>query len=94
MNNVPAYFEGALSFRLGDLDPHRRVKQWLLRLWNAYWDRQARRATAVMLHVLSDRTLADIYGCHPGSREAAIRDPLSSEPGGTMDPGSRFAWPG
>ena len=41
MNNVPAYFEGALSFRPGDLDPHRRVKQQLLRLWNAYWDRQA-----------------------------------------------------
>ena len=60
MNNVPAYFEGALSFRLSDLDPQQRVKKWVLRLWNAYWDRQARRATAVMLHVLSDRTLADI----------------------------------
>jgi uncharacterized protein YjiS (DUF1127 family) len=60
MNNVPAYLEGALSFRLGDLDPNQRVKQWLLRLWNAYWDRQARHATAVMFHVLSERTLADI----------------------------------
>jgi uncharacterized protein YjiS (DUF1127 family) len=59
-NNLPAYFEGALSFRLGDLVPQQRMKQWLLRLWNAYWDRQARRATAVILSVLSDRTLADI----------------------------------
>jgi uncharacterized protein YjiS (DUF1127 family) len=73
-NNVPAYFEGALSFRLGDLDPQQRVKQQLLRLWNAYWDRQARRATAVMLHVLSDRTLEDI-GVDPSAviPEAAQR---------------------
>ena len=60
MNDVPAYLEGALSFRPGDLDPPRRAKQLLLRLWNAYWDHQARRATAVMLYALSDRTLADI----------------------------------
>ena len=60
MNDVPAYLEGALSFRPGDLDPSRRAKQLLLRLWNAYWDHQARRATAVMLYALSDRTLADI----------------------------------
>jgi len=63
-----------LSFRLGDLDPQQRVKQQLLRLWNAYWDRQARRATAVMLHVLSDRTLEDI-GVDPSAviPEAAQR---------------------
>lgn len=30
------------------------------RLWNAYWDQQARRATAMILHALDDRTLADI----------------------------------
>jgi len=72
-NDVPAYFEGALSFRLGDLDPQRRVKQWLLRLWSAYWDRQARRATAVMLHVLSDRTLADIGACRD-----AIESPVGT----------------
>ena len=62
-NDVPAYLEGALSFRLGDLDPQQRVKQRLLQLWNAYWNRQARRATAAMLHVLSDRTLSDIGVC-------------------------------
>jgi hypothetical protein len=74
MNNIPAYLEGALSFRLGGLDPRGRVKQWLLRLWNAYWDRQARRATAVMLHVLSEGTLADI-GVDPSAviPEAAQR---------------------
>jgi uncharacterized protein YjiS (DUF1127 family) len=30
------------------------------RLWEAYWDRQARRATALMLEALDDRTLKDI----------------------------------
>jgi uncharacterized protein YjiS (DUF1127 family) len=99
INDVPAYFEGALSFRLGDLGPQRRVKHLLLRLWNAYWDRQARRATAVMLHVLSDRTLADIgvdpsdvipeaaqrrSGIHNHRRRKIVRTVV-------MGPGSRCA---
>jgi uncharacterized protein YjiS (DUF1127 family) len=30
------------------------------RLWTAYWDRKARRATLLMLEALDDRTLRDI----------------------------------
>jgi uncharacterized protein YjiS (DUF1127 family) len=38
----------------------RRAAAGLRRLWRGYWDRQARRAIAVMLHALDDRTLADL----------------------------------
>ena len=36
----------------------KRATARLRRLWRGYWDRQARRATAVMLYALDDRTLA------------------------------------
>jgi uncharacterized protein YjiS (DUF1127 family) len=90
MNDVPAYLEGALSFRPGDLDPPRRAKQLLLRLWNAYWDRQARRATAVMLYALSDRTLADI-GVDRSEIESlrlSSRKPRSGYPGSIAPTGA------
>jgi uncharacterized protein YjiS (DUF1127 family) len=32
----------------------------LRRLWRGYWDYQARRATAMLLHMLDERALADI----------------------------------
>ena len=38
----------------------KRATARLRRLWRGYWDRQARRAIAVMLHALDDRTLADL----------------------------------
>lgn len=41
----------------------RRAAAAIRRLWRAYWDYQARRAMAVMLYALNDRTLADIGVC-------------------------------
>lgn len=41
----------------------RRAAAATRRLWRAYWDRQARRATAVMLHALNDRVLEDLGIC-------------------------------
>ncbi len=37
-----------------------RVSSTARRLWHAYWDHQARRATAMILQALDDRALADI----------------------------------
>jgi uncharacterized protein YjiS (DUF1127 family) len=52
----------------------KRAAARLRRLWRGYWDRQARRAIAVMLHALDDRTLADL-GIN---RDAIV--PLASRP--------------
>jgi uncharacterized protein YjiS (DUF1127 family) len=38
----------------------RRAAVTLRLLWRAYWEYRVRRATAVILHKLDDRTLADI----------------------------------
>ena len=57
----------------------RRVKQGLVRLWNAYWDHQAPRATAVMLYALSDRTLADI-GVDPKQRDGFLLVTIKQRP--------------
>ena len=37
-----------------------RAAQTSRRLWRAFWDYQARRATAMILHALDERALADI----------------------------------
>ena len=38
----------------------KRAAACIRRLWRGYCDRQARRAIAVLLHALDDRTLADL----------------------------------
>jgi len=45
----------------------KRAAAAIRRMWRAWCDRQARRATAVIMHALDDRTLADI-----GLRRAEI----------------------
>src|ERR1700754_5004555 len=45
----------------------KRAAAAIRRMWRAHCDRQARRATAVIMHALDDRTLADI-----GLRRAEI----------------------
>ena len=42
------------------------------RLWDAYWDNQARRATALMLEALDDRTLKDIGLSRHEIRQAVL----------------------
>lgn len=44
------------------------------RLWAAYWDRQARRATALTLEALDDRTLKEL-----GLRRSEIRPAVFGE---------------
>ena len=52
----------------------KRAAARLRRVWRGYWDRQARRAIAVMLHALDDRTLADL-----GTNRDAV-EPLAGRP--------------
>ena len=47
-----------------------RIAGAVRRLWGAYWDRRARRATILMLRTLDERTLRDI-GLDPGEIECA-----------------------
>ena len=37
-----------------------RLGVWSEKVWSAYWEHQARRATLHILHSLNDRTLKDI----------------------------------
>jgi len=59
-DNVLSDYDETFSSDLRGLAPPWRPKHALLRLWNTYWDYQARRATAVILYALDDRVLADI----------------------------------
>jgi uncharacterized protein YjiS (DUF1127 family) len=56
----------AFSDRLGSL---------ARRLWQAYWDYQARRATTMLLHALDDRMLADI-----GFKRSEIEPAVCGQP--------------
>jgi uncharacterized protein YjiS (DUF1127 family) len=62
----------------------KRAAVVLRRVWRTYWDRQTRRATAVMLYALSDRTLADI-GIDRSEIESLVSDT-------TLDRMRRFVW--
>jgi uncharacterized protein YjiS (DUF1127 family) len=57
----------------------KRAAARLRRLWRGYRDRQVRRAVAVMLHALDDRTLADL-GINRDEVEALVRRPELSPP--------------
>jgi uncharacterized protein YjiS (DUF1127 family) len=48
-----------------------RVHDGARRLWRAFWDHQARQATAMILHALDDRTLADM-GLQRGEIVSAV----------------------
>jgi uncharacterized protein YjiS (DUF1127 family) len=52
----------------------KRAVAAIRRMWRAYCDRQARRATAVIMHALDDRTLADI-----GLRRTEIESLLADD---------------
>jgi uncharacterized protein YjiS (DUF1127 family) len=56
----------------------KRAAARLRRLWRGYWDRQTRRAMAVMLHALDDRALADL-GIDRDAVEVSA-GPVPSEP--------------
>ncbi len=52
----------------------KRAAAAVRRLWRAYWDRQGRRATAVILYALNDRTLADIGVCRDELNRSSMTD--------------------